>query len=667
MTDKESIKLDIISAYIGSPLTEEQKEFASNFGLDTVSFSDPGVGKTHTLTAGLVMAQDFHKIPGSLINCMSFTNAAVGEMAGRYEKLCKKCSITPSVVFNTFHSLSRKILRESYPGIRISDGNNNKEDVEDMISYLRGVGIEVDEEDKRFPRKVLKAINNLNSALIFHPDNVAIQYEFVELQMDIEIFQSLRKTWFLRGLTRNCINQGDIPLYCLYSLMSKPAIIEKWKGRYKIMVVDEFQDLSLLHLRILSYIAETLVVIGDMKQQIYAFNGACPQIVREYMKLRPNARVCNITKSWRCGQEIAEFATRIIKPNDESVHCFTGHSRGSSVEIVPRKNIDWSEIAKNIEHDKLAHGHNTVDVMFLYRNNASVIPIIEELYKRGIPFRCSRYTPIMEVPMFESMSKLCTAAWQPNDANLVAKALRLFPEFRDSLFGDALPAPVQAMQASGKSIFELNYKYTEGSSYDLLNAMRAANLAIEANKSAGVVFMKVMEVYKKYIQKKEWWKLENSEEYYLNLVAPICNSKTYPIMYNEEMDKGMRNLDCIKAGTGVRCYTMHSAKGLEADEVYILDCDEGTFPNAKVMKEKIAAGCNYSVAVDIRSERNLLYVAATRAKNRLVITYSGSEPTKLITDPYCETYHKFDVIYEQEFREYDDAAEFFKLFRLNEV
>ena len=79
MNKEVSMKLDILSAYMGTTLTDEQKEFASDFTKDTISFSDPGTGKTHTLIAGLIIAHTYHKVPGNLINCMSFTNAAVAE------------------------------------------------------------------------------------------------------------------------------------------------------------------------------------------------------------------------------------------------------------------------------------------------------------------------------------------------------------------------------------------------------------------------------------------------------------------------------------------------------------------------------------------------------------------------------------------------------------
>lgn len=668
MTPEENNKLDIISAYMGSQLTDEQKEFASDFTKDTISFSDPGTGKTHTLITGLIMAQRFHNIPGNKINCMSFTRAATAEMAGRYEALCQKLSVSPTVKFNTFHALSRSILKDAYQGgMHINEGSDiMRQDVEALTGYMRAMGIEVGDDDFRYVRRVLSAINSLNSSLVFHPANVSSRYEFIELKLSIEQFQELRTSMFVRGLVSSSINVGDIPLYCLYALMKRKEVMGAWKGKYEIMVVDEFQDLSLLHLQILSYIAKTLVVIGDMKQQIYEFNGACPRIVAEYKRMRPDARICNLTQSFRCGQEVADFATEIIRPNDEQIKAFTGHNRGSSVSIVRRSELNWKEIIGNMAAEKRLGGYGGMtNTMFLYRNNASAIPIIEELYKNKIPFRCSKFAKIMDIPIFSTLSKLCNAAWQPNNEDMVSQALRLFPEFRNTMYGQA-PAPVSAMKASGKSIFELSFRYQEQSSIDILTAMAAAAKAIQEKKSAGVVYMKLMEIYDKYLYKLEWWKIDNDKEFYFNLIAPICNSKAYPLMYNEEMEKESQNKASMQAKFGVRCYTMHSAKGLEADEVYILDCDEGTFPNRKIMEKKLEAGCYEDVAITIRSERNLLYVAVTRARKNVTISYSGGEVSQLISDPRSEKYCQWDKYYDKDSIEFDDADEFFKMFKIGE-
>lgn len=664
MTPEENIKLGIISAYMGRDLTEEQKEFASDFTKDTISFSDPGTGKTQTLIAGLVLAQTYHKVPGKEINCMSFTNAAVAEIAGRYEALCKKCQVSPTIKFNTFHSLSNHIMRDAYPRMSIRESTNKKEDVVSIAEYLKELGVEVKADDVRYLRRVLRAIDNLNSSLTFHPDNLQTKYSFVELGLNLNVFQELRKRWFLRGIINNEIVQGDIPLYCLYALMKDPRIAEKWRGKYKIMVVDEFQDLSLLHLRILSYVAKTLIVIGDMKQQIYAFNGACPQIVREYMKLHPDAKVSNLTKSFRCGQEIAEFATKLILPNDRSIKCFEGAHTGSSVKVMKRSDMNWAEIAQSIEVDQKTHGSSAKNVMFLYRNNASAIPIIEELYKRKIPFRCPKFATVMDIPIFSTITKLCEAALYNNDPEKCNAALRCFPEFRDTHIGNDT-FPVMAMKSSGKSLFEVNYKYKETSSTSLLQSMKVAAELIKKDEPAGHVYNALWKAYMAYIYKTEAWSFDNTPEFYTSLLGDIMQ-KSYGIMIAEEYEKQQKNVHAISAGVGIRCYTMHSAKGLEADDVYILDCNEGLFPNAKVMKSKIDAHCLMDVAVDIRSERNLLYVAVTRAKQNVVITYSSGSPAILLSNPEDPEYTKYDAIYNEYITDYNDAEEFFKLFKLED-
>lgn len=666
MTDKESMQLDIIAAYMGSPLTDEQKEFASDFRQNTASFSCPGSGKTHTLTAGLIMAQKNHGVNGSDINCMSFTNAAVNEIAARYRKLAKTCGISPTVKFNTFHALSRAILVSAYPNMRIMKSGSSKADIEDMTRYLQQEGIPVDEDDVRYVKKYINAVNSLNSALAFHPDNVKQRYKFIELQTPIETFQKIRSLWFGRGRITGAIVEGDIPIYALHALMSRQDLVEMWKHKYEIMIVDEFQDLSLLHLHILAYITKTLVAIGDMKQQIYSFNGSCPQIVEQYLRLFPDAKICNLTKSFRCSQVISDFATRVIRPNDETVNHFSGHTGESNVELVQRRNLDWKKIVENIEKENKELGHlNSMDIMFLYRNNASAIPIIEELYKADIPYRCSKLAKIMDMPVFDTLTKLVLAAQNPKDLQLVDAVLRLFPEFKQSMYGTEL-TPITQMKSTNQSIFEIKRKWRLESSMEILRAMYQARQTMEAGKSAGVVYMKVLEVYKNYMYKSEAWKIDRDIDFYLNLAAPVCNTKTFPVMYNEEFDKMAKNEKAIKANVGIRCYTMHSAKGLEARDVYILDCDEGMFPNSRVLKNTVDAECIMDAAESIRAERNLLYVAITRAKRNVYISYSGSAPTCLIANPEDNELCQYDDFYQENQEIYDDADEFFKLMKVGD-
>ena len=649
-------KLQIIEAGLGQPLTDEQKMFALDFTRDIITFANPGTGKTHTLTAGILMAQSYWQILSSNIFCMSYTNAATNEIKGRHKVLAKKMKVPTSVEFGTFHSLSKKILQSAYPDMQVVDKYNDQAAVEDMTTYIHQVAPEYSFDNKQV-WKILRVINELNSSFTFTDENVATKYSFTNLGIELDKFQELRRKWFGHGLILGKITQGDIPLYCLYALIKKPNIAAEWIGKYEIMIVDEFQDLSLLDLEILSRVAKKLIVVGDMKQQIYVFSGACPEIVDAYKRTRPNAFECYLTQSFRCPQPIADLANKIIAPNLKEDPKFIGRptlkpiTESECIEIKNRKDLDWKEIFKDMSNEKLN------SILILYRNNASTIPVIEELYSRKIPFRCPKFARVMDIPVLSTMCKLVDAAWHPNDRMLVEEALKVFPEFRFNRYN--ISTYTSIMAKSNKTIFDLEYLFEQGSSKEILSAMREAANRINNKKSAGNVIVAVRDAYKKFIQRYEYY--PNEETYYYNMVAPIANIMTYPEMVNHENDKLQQSQYCLSADLGVRCYTMHSSKGLEADNVYLLDVNEGIFPNAEVLKKKHEAGCDYDCSLDVRSERNLLYVAVTRAKQHLTISFSNEQLATLLSDPDRNVYRYYDGIYETEHQLYDDLAGFTKV------
>ena len=656
MTEQEKISLQILSARLGQKLTEEQMEFASNFTSPLISFSNPGTGKSFSTVAGLILAQTVHGISGRKINAMSFTNAATAELKAKYVDACKKISLTPTIQFNTFHSICYSIVKEVYPNMVIRERNDLKKELPILATYMQQYGVNT--TDMFYVRHVLEAINFLNSALIFDETNVKNSFKFKKLEMNIEVFQSLRREWFLLGACTLNITQGDIPIYALFVLETNESIQKKYCEKYYIMVVDEFQDLSLLHLKILSLITYNLVAIGDMKQQIYGFNGASQQIVDEYLKIYPNAKIQNLTKSFRCTNEIAEYSTRLIYPNDHNIKPFEGIKDGGKIKIIPNKDLNLKEIVSAIKEEQMKIGYTKFrDTMFLFRNNNSAVPLAEELYKQGVAFRMNKFAKIMDLPIFKQLCELAMIAENPNNEQYLEAIPKLFPEFRKY---NSVNCPLLiAIRKSGKGIFDINYAYEEVSSIDILNAIKRASIVMRKENSAGRVFNALLPIYEKYIIEGKWWLLQYEKEYYYDLVADIVNNKTFKQMIVEEYDKERRIKDCINANTGVRCYTVHSAKGLEADDIYILDAEDKVFPNSSVLKKYIEEGCEYEAAKEVRNERNLLYVAVTRAKENVYISYHLNL-TELIENPIDNSYSYLDNIK----KDYDDVNAFIKLFNL---
>lgn len=652
MTPGERDALKLIDAMTDTVSTEEQMEFAADFTTPVISFANPGTGKSHSLIKGLIMLQTYHKIPGKKINTMSFTKEATAELKARYDKMCKKCHMTPTVNFKTFHSICRDIVLSRYPNMKIKEGFDWDKDLNALAEYMKKRGL--DAEDMYYVRKVAVAIDKLNNSLCYDPLNVIRQYSFKSLKMPIDIFQDLRSDMFIYRVIRQIIPQGSIPLYALYVLGTNKDIQSSYKQKYEVMIVDEFQDMTKLYLVILSMISSNLIAIGDLKQQIYGFNGACSEIVDEYMKTYPNARVLPLTQSFRCKNEIANFATRVYWPNDTSVVPFKGTGDGATIEIKQSAELNLTDIIKEVkvEEDK-EDRENAKSTMFLFRNNYSMTPIAEELYKQGVPFRSKKFMKVMDYPIFHELTDLALVAMEPSNESYQVNAVKWFPEFR----GYGISSNPYLEVIKGKDMFSINYKFREESSWDFFNLMKEASVLIKRGSSAKAVFAKLLPLYDKYIIEGKWYRLDNDLDFYVNLVQTVISSKTFPKMVAEEYDKARKVEDAYNLNMGVKCYTMHSAKGLEADVVYMLDMDEGIIPSRKNYDKLIAAECDYEAAKMIREERNLLYVGLTRAKEKVVITYYD-QLTELISKPQQNSYTHLDNVYASTKMNFNDVQTF---------
>ena len=669
MTQGEAEALALYCADVGQSLTDEQREFACNFTEPLLSISNPGTGKTFSIIAGLVMAQTYHRIPGAQINAMSYTRVATTELQNRYTRVCERCRIRPTVQFNTFHSLTNAIVHEVYPNMRVVSNVSYDEAVGLMSDYLVDAGF--NPRDDMHTKNVVLAIDKLNASMIFDAENVQKQSCYKDLDIpDINIFQKVRRRSFLKGLNMHEIVQGDIPLYALYCLSLHPELCQKYKNKFKIMVVDEFQDFTPLYLRILSMISTTLVAIGDLKQQIYGFNGSSMRIMDEYRTMYPGAKEVSLTKSFRCKDEIAEYATSIYKPNDESVVPFTGVGSGGKIKYCTYKDMQLSEIVAEIksEQDKarlLGDTYKPKESMFLFRNNISAAPIAEELYKQGVLFQLHKFTKVMDMPIFRELCWLADIASEPDNMDYLHRVTWIFPEFKGQ---QANKCPLlMAIRRTATDILTVPYDFQSDTSREIISRLAIARERILTKKSASEVFNALWPIYEKYIIKFKWYTLPREKDYYISMVSYIVTSKTYPQMVAEEWDKDQKIKDALNARLGVKCYTIHSAKGLEADDVWILDAEDAIFPSEKSMERLMRdKDCKYEAALNLRNERNLLYVAATRAKTNLILVYRD-KLTELVCSPMCNKYSKLDEEYRRYNNVFDEYGAYKRLLNIREV
>lgn len=602
-------------ARLGITHTQEQRDFYSDFTSPLISFSSPGTGKTRSAVMGLLTTEFYHKIPGDQIYALSFTNMATIEFANRHKEACNKLGKSQDINFSTLHSLCSKILKENYALLGMSKLTVT---ASTPIAALVDMLVQWGEDNhvsvtKYNARNIIYAVRSLNSSLVFDPRYVESTYAFKKCRITYDEFTAIREVLYSRNKLIDSIPVDDIMLYTLELLLSHPEVSEAFKSKCRVLVIDEFQDLSLLQLRIISLLSDCVIAIGDIKQQIYAFNGACQDIVEQYYKYFPNARRADLTRSFRCKDKIAEYATSLILFNGTGGEDFKGTGPGGEVSI--QYDIPLSTICEGLKKEYTENLNKfKKSTMFLFRNNFSAIPIVEELYKVQLPMRADKYVAANRIPIISELCEVIELALHPEMLNNFAALRYLGAEYvRYSNYRDI---PVYHIcQKTGESLLSPNVSI-DPAIKSLLGKVAGM---VNGNAKLSDVFNTIWPRYSSVFLSERRYYYEYEPEYYIGLVASITRAKTYQQFIHDEIEKEKLLREYSALQEGVRCYTFHSSKGLEADCVYIVDAESDIIPNMAKLDKMETAGCPLEKAREIRNERSLVYVACTRAKSELHI------------------------------------------------
>lgn len=649
-----------LEARLGKVFTEEQKDFIMNLDTPGMCFASPGTGKTASAVAGLLLTELYKQIPGENIYALSFTNMATLELAVRHEDACKQLGVRQNVNFKTLHKLCSSILRENHKLLDMETMETTSTfSIESLASGVIGYCQEQNIDlAPRNVRNVIRAVRTLNSSLTFTRTNVESRLCFKDTGLSYEDFMSIRKVLYDYNKLIEKIQVDDILLYTLELLLRHPEVATEFKKKCRVLLVDEAQDLSLLQLRIITLLSDCPVLIGDIKQQIYAFNGACQEIVGQYYKYYPNGWKKELNRSFRCKHEIADFATKLITPNHVGGEDFKGNGYGGVVDIM--NGFDYADVCKSINDEYLANNRNfPKGILFLFRNNYSAIPIAEEFFKLKTPFRVNRYTPVTQMPIIKDLCAIVELALQPNSLDNLPALNFLIPEFRT--YETIKDNPFyRTMVKKYCSIYDVKYSFKDAYCGErVLSMLLEVSDMCKGTTKVTDIFNTIYPLYREYWLYSREQFMEYDATYYFRLANFALHNKTYQQFRKDELDKYKFIEDCNLRRIGVRCYTFHAAKGLEDDIVYMLDCDEDIIPNKKKSDEMLRKHCELELAREIRNERSLVYVASTRAKDELHIRYNTSLSSLLTEHNY---YQQYDMMYESFKPDYNDVLEFQKFY-----
>ena len=573
----------------------------------------PGSGKTLIVTERTRYLIEESGVRPDQILVITFTRYAAREMKERFERLTAGKNYP--VTFGTFHSIFYGILKCAY-GIGANNLMSEKESSVLLQEVLDQTDIESTpevEDEEELVRELLREVGMVKNGLChlkdFHSKYLT-QDEFAEVFRSYEHQKKeLKKFDF-----------DDMLVQCYALFRKKPEILQGWQKRFQYILIDEFQDINRVQYEVIRMLAApryNLFVVGDDDQSIYGFRGAKPELML-YMKQEfPSLRTISLTVNYRSTEFITGAAARVILHNDTRFYKRVQSFRGRGQNVHVQEVLDEQEEAQYVTEEiqkKLDQGIKPGEIAVLFRAAVQVRMISEILSEHRIPFEMRDYV---------------TNFYRHFIVKDMMAYLQLAAGKRDrSLFLTICNRPLRYLARNSMENRQVNFEELRKFYCD-----KDWMLDIIDQFDVDVRMMKNMAPYAaiQYIRKKIGYddflkeyaeKHQISWKQLMDVMAELeersKNFKSYDeweihiAKYTQELEEQQAKARKIKGEreNKVQLMTIHSAKGLEFEDVFVIHANEGEIPHQKAEKKD-----------EIEEERRLFYVALTRAKNNLCISY----------------------------------------------
>lgn len=573
----------------------------------------PGSGKTLIVTERTRYLIEESGVRPDQILVITFTRYAAREMKERFERLIAGKNYP--VTFGTFHSIFYGILKCAY-GIGANNLMSEKESSVLLQEVLDQTDIESTpevENEEELVRELLREFGMVKNGLChlkdFHSKYLT-QDEFAEVFRSYEHQKKeLKKFDF-----------DDMLVQCYALFRKKPEILQGWQKRFQYILIDEFQDINRVQYEVIRMLAApryNLFVVGDDDQSIYGFRGAKPELML-YMKQEfPSLRTISLTVNYRSTEFITGAAARVILHNDTRFYKRVQSFRGRGQNVHVQEVLDEQEEAQYVTEEiqkKLDQGIKPGEIAVLFRAAVQARMISEILSEHRIPFEMRDYV---------------TNFYRHFIVKDMMAYLQLAAGKRDrSLFLMICNRPLRYLARNSMENRQVNFEDLRKFYCD-----KDWMLDIIDQFDVDVRMMKNMAPYAaiQYIRKKIGYddflkeyaeKHQISWKQLMDVMAELeersKNFKSYDeweihiAKYTQELEEQQAKARKIKGEreNKVQLMTIHSAKGLEFEDVFVIHANEGEIPHQKAEKKD-----------EIEEERRLFYVALTRAKNNLCISY----------------------------------------------
>ena len=590
-------------------LNKEQLEAAKTTTGALLILAGAGSGKTKTLTYRTARLIEDGVNPQNIL-LLTFTKKASAEMLNRASLvLDERCE---DVAGGTFHSFANMILRKysKLLGLKNNFTIMDQSDAQDVIQHLSG--ILYPKKEKRFPKKstILEIYSKSVNKEIPVKEIIEKEYfNFVEVQDKII---EIQKAYVKYKREKSLLDYDDLLLYLKFLLSENEAVRRKLSNNYKYIMIDEYQDTNTLQADIIKLLASehnNVMAVGDDSQSIYAFRGANYKNILDFPNVFENVKIIKLEQNYRSSQNILNLTNKIISKARE------GYSKKLFSEIVDVKmpvliRAKNSQIEAEFVCQKvlelLEEDISLNDICILIRNARMSYNLEIELSKANIPFQKFGGPKFMDSAHIKDIIAHLRVILNPDDTVSLNRILLLLKGIGSKAVNSIIPIMQQG--AYNHKLTGVKYSNSLKPLFDVLSNLREE---IDLQK----IIENIVSYYKPILKDKydDWQKREKDLEHFIYL------SKQYKKLDSFLSDLALEPPEASVEGVYKRnikddCLTIstiHSAKGLEWNSVFIIGAVDGRFPSAY----------SFNSPEELDEELRLMYVATTRAKSDLYISY----------------------------------------------
>lgn len=597
-----------------------------------------GSGKTKVLTTRI--AHLMHQgVDAFAILALTFTNKAAAEMKERIEHILGNAEAR-NLYIGTFHSVFAKILRVEAPKLGYPN-NFTIYDTDDAKSIIKGIIQEMKLDDKHYkPAYVYNRISAAKNSLIdpaqYNGDSI-IQQEDARSNRPLIgiIYDAYWKKCF-----RNGAMDFDDLLFKMHILLHHfPDVLAKYQHRFKYILIDEYQDTNEAQyqiIKMLGAVHENICVVGDDAQSIYSFRGATVKNIFQFQSDYEDVKVVKLEQNYRSTQSILNVANTIISNNQHQIpkQLWTENLIGEKIKVVRTMtdNDEGRYVADAITEMKLRNHYPNKDFAILYRTNAQSRAFEESLRKMNIPYKLVGGTSFYQRKEIKDFLAYLRIVVNPRDEENIKRIIN-YPA--RGIGKTSVDKILIGAQHHGKSFWEMiqfpdaaGLKGSSAASIEHFTNMILAFQTMLENKNAYEVAFAVGK-HSGLVADLFNDKSVEGQARYENVQELLNSIKEFTETPDEEGELRDKTLgsylqqitlltdadtDKDPNSDAVKLMTVHAAKGLEYPCIYVVGLEEQLFPSAMSLYDREG----------LEEERRLFYVAVTRAKERLWVTYATS-------------------------------------------